>query len=195
MTGIRKITGAALLAGAFLALFAGPAQAIITFTQLDENTFTVSHRVKGFGSRGKATKMVYTKAASLCIAAGFTHYHVQDQESQASQQYEAANATLTLRFFQEDGEGRVSCESGSDPEYVADAWEKLEKRGYSPPEPEQEGEGAVPPDPEQEIEQGSCAQGCTIEQIAAMARTGLSDEQIRAACETAAAQSADNPMN
>ena len=59
---------------AVLLLASQAAMATITFTQLDDDVFSVSHRVKIIGSRSKATKMVYTKAASLCIAAGFSHY-------------------------------------------------------------------------------------------------------------------------
>jgi hypothetical protein len=69
--------------------------------------------------------MVYTKAASLCIAAGFTHYRLLDQASQASQQYQAANATVTVRFYFEDGQDRISCEPAADPEYIEEARAKL----------------------------------------------------------------------
>lgn len=164
---------------AVLALCPQPANAVITFTQLDDGVFTVSHRIKVIGSRGRATKLVYTKAASLCLAAGYSHYKVLNQESDAGQQYESANATVRVRFYQAPAEDRIGCERSSDPTYVHEARTKLQKRGYTPPPPiEEVAEPAVA-----EEAAGTPPGSCTIEQIAAMARAGLSDEKIKAACQ------------
>lgn len=159
---------------AIIAVLALPqlASAVITFNQLDEDVFVVSHRIKAIGSRGRAMKLVYEKTASLCIAAGFTHYKMLEQESNASQQYESANASVQVQFYFQDGEGRVDCERTASEEYIKQAREKLARRGYvkpKPPIPAAEGEG-------------SATGSCTIEQIAAMVRAGLSDEQVKAAC-------------
>jgi hypothetical protein len=178
---MKKLGAVALLTG-LLVVHGHPAHAVISFTQLDENTFSVSHRVKGFGSRGKAAEMVYTKAASLCIAAGFTHYRLLDQASQASQQYQAANATVTVRFYFEDGQDRISCEPAADPEYIEEARAKLERQGYQAPDPSTLEPAAGAPSASG-ASASPCPQGCTIAQIAAMARAGLSDEKIQAACE------------
>ena len=193
---MNRATRSVLLTGAVFALVAGPLHAIITFTQLDSNTFTVSHRVKIIGSRGKATKMVYTKASSLCVAAGYAYYQVLDQESSAAQQYEAANATLTLRFFLEDGKDRIACQASADPDYVQEAREKLQKMGYQPPAPEPPGSDAGAPEAKAAAG-GSrpCPEGCTLEQIAAMARAGFSDERIRVACGAAPDQGSKPPEN
>lgn len=159
--------------------FSGTARATITFTQIDDDVFVVSHRVKLIGSRGKAMNMVYTKAASLCIAAGFSHYQVMQQESQAAQEEDAANASVQVRFFHEAGEDRLDCSKKADPDYVREAEQKLAKKGYVPFEAPQQvaaDEGSV------ESPESPCASACTLEQIAAMARSGLADEQIRAAC-------------
>jgi len=191
---MNKTTTSTLLLAALLAFLGAPAHGIITFTQLDQSTFTVSHRVKGIGSRGKATKLVYTKAASLCVAAGYSYYRVLDQESQASQQYQAANASVTVGFFFEDGPLRISCRDGSDPEYVQEARQKLQRMGYEAPEPAEEADEAAGTMVEEASgPSGSCPQGCTIEQIAAMARAGLPDEKIRAACAAETEQSPDGP--
>ena len=152
------------------------ASAAITFTQLDDDMFTVSHRVKIIGSRGKATKMVFTKAASLCKAAGFTHLKVLDQESEANQADDAANATLRVQFYFSDGEGRIDCARNAETEYVNEASNKLRKRGYTPPA--RPAAGAAPASDGSSSDLGTC----TLEQIAAMARAGLSDDKIRAAC-------------
>jgi hypothetical protein len=178
---MKKPLKTPLLWLAALLLIVPAAGATLSFTQLDDDMFMVSHRVKVIGSRGKATEMVYTKAASLCIAAGYTHLRVLDQESAAAQEYEAANASLRVQFFQADGEDRISCETRSDGEYVAEAQEKLAARGYQPPEAPEE--RPMPPSARPgSSSSGLCHSTCTIEQVAAMARTGLSDDQILAAC-------------
>ena len=76
--------------------------AVITFDQLADDIFVVSHRVKGIGSRGQAMRLVYDKTASLCVAAGFEYYAILDQESQATQENESANASIRVQFFQGD---------------------------------------------------------------------------------------------
>lgn len=153
--------------------------ATMTFTQLDDDMFTVSHRVKIIGSRGKATKMVFTKAASLCRAAGFSHLRVLNQESEANQSDDAANATVRVQFYFSDGEDRIDCARNAEQEYVNEAASKLRKRGYVPPAPPPSGAAATAAETESS---GSDLGTCTLEQIAAMARAGLSDDKIRAAC-------------
>lgn len=150
------------------------ALAVITFTQLDQDIFVISHRVKIIGSRGKAQKMVYVKAASLCKAAGYTHFKILDQESNAAQQYEVANASVRVQFYQTDAEGRASCDTNVDPEYVGQARAKLAKIGYQPPPPL--------PEPEAAAEGEATTRSCTVDQITAMVKAGFADEQIKAAC-------------
>ncbi len=154
--------------------------AVITFTQLDEDIFVVSHRVKGIGLRGKAMKLVYTKTASLCVAAGFTHMKILEQESDSGQLDDSANASIRAQFFFEGGGEHVSCEQNADEEYVQQASRKLAAEGHRLPDGEtpvseaSESAGSVGTN----VEESSC----TIEQIAAMARAGLTDDQIRGAC-------------
>jgi len=90
------------------ALYTSAASAVITFDQLDDDTFTISHQVKAFGNRGKANRLVYEKASSLCIAAGYEYYELLDQESSGAGFYQAANATIRVRLHFEDGEERFS---------------------------------------------------------------------------------------
>ncbi len=160
-----------LLLAALLLAMPQIAGAVVTFQQLDGNTFTVSHKVKWIGSRGQAMDLVYEKAASLCIAAGYTHMKIQDQESTSSGYYQSANATLTVKFFLETGEGRVDCDHKASDEYIQQAKKKLKKKGY-------EGPIAVSDDGDETEQENQC----TVEQIAAMVKAGLSDEQIKAAC-------------
>ena len=163
-----------------LALVIPPAAlAVITFTQLDDDIFVVSHRVKLIGSRGRAQKLVYEKAASVCVAAGYSYFRILDQESNASQQYESANASVRVQFFFDDDEGRIGCDKNASYEYVEQARAKLAKRGYQPPEK------TVTSDVAEEAVADGSGQGtrtCTVEQITTMAKAGFSDEQIKAAC-------------
>ncbi len=163
-----------VLAVLILFLVSQASFAVITFDQLTDDIFVVSHRIKLAGSRGRAMKLVYEKSASLCAAAGFTHYAILDQESAAGQRYEAANASIRIQLFQVTGEGRIDCEKNANPDYVAQAHAKLARRGYVPPDP------ATVAAAEAAAAEASSA--CTVEQITAMVRAGLSDEQIRAAC-------------
>jgi hypothetical protein len=154
-------------------LLAAPsiAGAVVTFQQLDGNTFTVSHKVKWIGSRGQAMDLVFEKTASLCIAAGYTHMRILDQETTSAGYGQSANATLTVKFFMETGEGRVECQTKATDEYIQQAKKKLKKKGY---------EGPIEVvDDEEDVETDN---QCTVEQITAMVKAGLSDEQIKAAC-------------
>lgn len=168
-----------LLALVALLLVPQAAMAVITFTQLDDDVFVVSHRVKVYGLRAKAMKLVYTKTASLCVATEFSYMRILGQESETGQADDSANASIRAQFYFEDGEDRVGCERNSDPEYVQQARSKLAKQGYQPPDREAMRAKAA------ESASGATALGnssCTLEQIAAMARSGLTDEQIRSAC-------------
>jgi len=147
------------------------ASAAMTFQQLDENTFSVSHKVKWIGGRGQAMELVYDKAASLCIAAGYTHLELFGQESNAPGYYQSANATLTVRFFQNAGEDRIACDLKASDEYVKQAKTKLKKRGYKGP-------ALVDESAESEKAENHCA----VEQIAAMVKAGMTESQIKAAC-------------
>jgi hypothetical protein len=164
----KRIT---LVVGALL--FSQAAHAVITFTELAADMFVVSHRIKAIGSRGKAMKLVYEKAASLCVAAGFEHYKILEQESNAGQRYDSANASIRVQFYFEGGEGRVECQKNSSVEYVRQAREKLAKRGYVAPKKAALDE-ATAGEPK--------SSACTVEQITAMVRAGLSDAQVKAAC-------------
>lgn len=152
------------------------ASAVLTFQQLDGNTFTVSHKVKAFGGRGRAMKLVHEKATSLCIAAGYSHMKIIDQESHAGGGFQGPNATVTMKFFHNGAEDRVECDGNATDEYIKQAKKKLAKRGYEGPI-----ESVEPEDPNSTFIKDS---HCTVEQITAMINAGLAVEQIKAACES-----------
>jgi len=82
-----------------------------------------------------------------------------------------ANATVTVQFFQEDGEGRVACNVKASQDYITEAAKKLDKLGYKGP--------TTVEAPDESQANGN---NCTVEQITAMVKAGLTDDQIRAAC-------------
>lgn len=145
--------------------------ATLTFQQLDDNTFSISHKVKWIGGRGQALDLVYEKAASLCVAAGYTHFELVGQASNAAGFFQDANATLTVAFFQRDGKDRIECEMKATDKYVAQASKKLDKRGYKGPTKVADSD-----------ETHAGENQCSVEQITAMVQAGLSGEQIEAAC-------------
>ena len=121
-------------------------------------------------------KLVHEKATSLCIAAGYSHMKIMDQESHAGGGFQDPNATVTLKFFHNGAEDRVECEGNASAEYIKQAKKKLTKRGYEGPI------GFVEPeDPNSTMIKDS---HCSVEQITAMANAGLTVEQIKAACES-----------
>lgn len=164
---MKKVFGV----GAVMFLVPATAFAVLTFYMIDQNTFTVSHQVKGFGGRGVAMDVVYEKAASLCIAAGYTHLVVLSQESNSGGQNESANATVNVQFFQETGEGRIACQEKATERYIQQATKKLRQQDYTGPP-------AIDASGEAETAKNSC----TVEQITAMSKAGMTNNQIKAAC-------------
>ena len=131
-----------------IAVLAAPqlASAVITFDQLGDDLFVVSHRVKVkfWTSRGQAMRMVYEKAASLCLAAGYSHFEILQQESEANQWGEDANASVRVRFFSANDGERIDCRRNANNRYVEQASVKLARRGYRPPDPQAEASGESP---------------------------------------------------
>jgi hypothetical protein len=124
-------------------------------------------------------KLVYTKAASLCVAAGYSHMEIIEQESEAAQEDDAANASIRVKYSMGPGEDRLNCDQNADHEYVGQAGAKLLAQGYRPPDPEEMASTDIAPSAGS---QGSSTGPCTIEQIVAMVKAGLEVEQIKAAC-------------
>jgi hypothetical protein len=155
-------------------------RAVITFTQLAEDVFVVSHRVKLIGSRAQAMRLVCTKAASLCVAAGYSHLEILEQDSEAAQEDDSANASVRVRLHMAQGEDRLDCDKNADGEYIQQAAKRLAERGYRPPGPEETKAAAVVQ--AADTSDGKPTGTCTIEQIVAMVEAGLELEQIKAAC-------------
>jgi hypothetical protein len=139
-----KATKTLILIGIATLIAPQLAMAVITFDQLDDDIFVVSHRVKVkfWTSRGQAVRKVYEKAASLCLAAGFTHFEILQQESEANQWQDDANASVRVRFFFEGVGGRIECKKTASGKYIDQATVKLEKKGYERSAPRASAEAA-----------------------------------------------------
>ncbi|MEZ5332518.1 MAG: hypothetical protein R2991_10805 [Thermoanaerobaculia bacterium] len=151
-----------------LAAAASSASAVLHFDQLEEDLFAVRHKVLFLGSEEKAVKLVHEKAASICVAAGYTHYAVLELESTPLEDDESATAEATVRFFREAGDERTACEE-ADP----GTWRARRELGMpaaeAAPVPAVDGAAAAAAG---RVGAGSC----TVAQIAAMVRAGFSDE-------------------
>lgn len=112
-------------------------------------------------------------------ASARTHFEILQQDSEANQADDAANASIRAQFFLTDGQGRVECGRNAEQEYINEASQKLAKSGYSPPD-----KNAVAAPQSAAGDAGSPLGdlSCSLQQITAMARSGLTDEQILAAC-------------
>ncbi len=115
---------------------------LFQFQRLTEDRFVVSH-MTGVGGTKKASKFAHQKAASICVAAGFTFMDVLGQRAGAGKMEGVgvggisvgirtnATSTLLVRFKHEnenEGEEVLDCKENSVPRYVAKARKGLERR-------------------------------------------------------------------
>ena len=105
---------------------AGPASASLKFTRLDENNFVVTHKTKFGRGIDTAVRNAYRKVASICVAAGFEYFEVQDQEIK-SVMFGPRSATVRTEFHRESGEGRIECKNQADAATVEQEKKKLAK--------------------------------------------------------------------
>ena len=110
----------------------------VKFTRLSENQFIVHHRkLTTLGAEAKAVKTTYREAASICVAAGFTHFEVKEQNvgervhGNALGGGRGASADLRIKLYADpddemiDDKDLIECEPLSDPKKVERAQEKL----------------------------------------------------------------------
>jgi len=153
-------------------LAAAPAaHAVVTFDQLGKDLFTVQHYVKWIGSRGTAVNVVYEKASSLCIAAGYTHMKILHEDATAGGEYEDPSASLRVQFLHHAGTDVVDCKVKATDDYIKQCKKRLSRIGYEGPVVASEQTAEV-----------AGAGNCSVQQIMAMTSTGMSQDQIEAAC-------------
>ena len=122
-----------------------PASADVKFTKLAENQFVVHHRkLTKIGAEAKATRTAYKEAASICIAAGYTHMEIKDlnvgerTHGGALGGGRGASADIRIKLYQDPEEGIVEekdlieCKPLADPIKVEKAKKKLAKQAKQP---------------------------------------------------------------
>lgn len=98
----------------------------------------------------KAARRVSQRVASVCMAAGFTHYQMVDRSSRDGKRGftgqifsgggQNASATIRAKFFHEEVEDSYPCSFAATKEYTKEARKIGKKNGYpwpvAPPAPE-----------------------------------------------------------
>jgi hypothetical protein len=108
---LRKMIAIAV---ATAALFATAALARpLIFEKLGENHYAIDHEEEG----PRSLKYAYTKASSICTAAGFPFFEVMRRGEEV----------LEFRCASEAGDGRQEVSTLADPRQVKQARKKLEK--------------------------------------------------------------------
>jgi len=125
---------------ALLALVASAAFADVKYTRLSEDQFIIHHRKQTtLGAEAKAVKTTYEEAASVCIAAGFSHMEIKETNIGEREHGSVwgggrgASADVRVELYLDPGLDLiedldlVACQPLADPQKVEKAKEKLAK--------------------------------------------------------------------
>ena len=126
------------MAVAIFAAIPTPAHADVKFTKLSDTQYVVHHRKNSYlGAEAKAMKTAYKEAASICVAAGYTHLEIKEQNV-GERHYggfwgggRGASADVRIKLYMEPDEEAVEekdlieCQPLSDPKKVKVAKKKL----------------------------------------------------------------------
>ena len=104
------------MAMALVAVFAvAPCFATSRLMQLQEDRYLVTHQKQSFfGGQGKALRMVYEKAGSLCVILGYSWFEIKDNQSKGRSFGSGAASTLDVKFYNEKPDDEIEvfeCES------------------------------------------------------------------------------------
>lgn len=88
---------------AILVVFlAVPCAASTRLMKLKEDHYMLTHQKQtGFGGQGKALRMNYVKAGSLCVILGYSWFEIKDTQSKGRSFGSAAAATMEVKFYRE----------------------------------------------------------------------------------------------
>lgn len=126
------------IAAVAMSLLAAPVAAKIQFSRLSEDQFIIHHKAMTvFASSAKALKQAYAEAAAVCVAAGFSHFGVNNEFSEGRHNgpfgAEKAGADLRVRFYLDpeediqDERELIECKPLAEEKDVAAAMKKLAK--------------------------------------------------------------------
>ena len=110
-------------------LSAAPSAAGLRFHMLGEHRFALTHTVKSFGGAAAAQKVLYQKAASICIAAEYEHLEVLQQQIDRGGGFLAGpGGTMEVRLFKEPTDTSISCAENATEFYIKKARRMLARR-------------------------------------------------------------------
>ena len=99
---MKKLLVAILILLPFLAT---PATATTRLQKLSDSRYLLTHQKQTrFGGQGKAVRMAYEKAASLCLLLDYSWFEVRDSQSKGRTWGGAASATMEVKFYREQEE-------------------------------------------------------------------------------------------
>lgn len=85
-----------------LSFLATSATATTRLQKLADNRYLITHQKQtGFGGQGKALRMSYEKAASLCLLLDYSWFEVRNSQSKGRTWGGGAAATMEVKFYHE----------------------------------------------------------------------------------------------
>ncbi len=94
---------------------ATPCLATTRLKKLSEDQYLLTHQKQScLGGQGKALRMTYEKAGSLCVLLGHSWFEIKDTQSKGRGWGSDAAATVVIKFYSERekarGEDLLNCE-------------------------------------------------------------------------------------
>ena len=97
---MRKLVVAIMMLG-----LAVPCMATTRLMKLTEDRYLLTHQKQsGFGGQGKALRLTYVKAGSLCEILGYSWLEITDTQSKGRSFGSGAATTLEVKFYHDKSE-------------------------------------------------------------------------------------------
>ena len=111
---------------------AAPCLATTRLMKLAEDRYLVTHQKQTYlGGQGKALRLSYEKAGSLCSVLGYSWFEIRETESKGRGWRSGAGATIEVKFFHEkvgeNAEDFLNCEDLATKEQKAKMQKALKK--------------------------------------------------------------------
>ncbi len=85
-----------------LFVLATPVAATTRLQKLSEDRYLLTHQKQtNYGGQGKAVRMNYEKAASLCLLLDYSWFEVRDTQSKGRSWGSGAASTMEVKFYRE----------------------------------------------------------------------------------------------
>ena len=84
-----------------------PCLATSRLMKLKDDRYLITHQKQsGFGGQGKAIRVNYEKAASLCVLLDYSWFEIRETESKGRGWRSGAGTTIEVEFYKEKEEGK-----------------------------------------------------------------------------------------